>query len=96
MDAHRFSAAGLLTCFADAAEAVLSAVTRLFCGYAQAKEAELAVVALQSLAWCQRGEDGGAARDGGGGRGERKNNGIIVNRTASIGTASRHTHDILA
>lgn len=93
----RFSAAGLLTCFADAPEAVLSVVTRFFCGVAQAPDAELALVALQSLAWCQRGEGGGAAQErerGEGGGGE--NNGIIVNRTVSIGTAGRHPHDISA
>lgn len=82
----RFSVAGLLTCFADAAEAVLSVVTGFFCGKAQVPDAELALVALQSLAWCQRGGGGGAAqeRESGGGEKEQwiycKQDGIDSNR----------------
>lgn len=46
---------GLLTCLPNTAEAVLSGVTLDFAGDAKVPEADLAIVALQSLA-CRQGE----------------------------------------
>lgn len=51
---------GLLTCFPHTAEAVLSGVARDFFGDAQLPQADLALVALQSVAWSRAGgKEGG-------------------------------------
>lgn len=59
----RYLASELLTCFSDAAEALFSTLTCLFRGDAKFPQANFAIVALQSLAWCQQRVGGGGGED---------------------------------